>query len=140
MEMNEGESPLEEACRRGLMRGILDEYIASCEPPCERADETQEKRVAKRRIEAQRRFPNLAGFCRYLGCNTDELLSLADSHPSELGQIRAILEDEALNASLSPTVIGTYLKKRLGYEKETDAHAVGDVQVHFEHDIWEDGE
>ena len=61
-------------------------------------------------------------------------------HPIPFGRLRAVLEDEALNASLSPTVIGAYLKRRLGYDNPTDIRGGEQVTVRFEHDIWEDGE
>ena len=61
-------------------------------------------------------------------------------HPIPFGRLRAVLEDEALNATLSPTLIGAYLKRRLGYDNTTDARASEQLTVRFEHDIWEDGE
>lgn len=60
-------------------------------------------------------------------------------HPTEFGRLRATLEDEALNAAMSPTVIAAYLKKRLGYDKEpSDADSA--LTIQFEHDIFSDGE
>lgn len=127
---------LVEACRRGILGQILEEYIAACHAPSDPPDSAEKKQKAGGRGE---RFPNLAGFCRYLGCSTEEWLRMEKSHPEVFGRLRATLEDEALNAVMSPTVITAYLKKRLGYDKEPyDAEST--VAVHFEHDIFGDGE
>ena len=61
-------------------------------------------------------------------------------HPEIFGRLRAVLEDEALNATMSPTVIAAYLKKRLGYDKEAPVESESAISVRFEHDIWSDGE
>ena len=51
-----------------------------------------------------------------------------------------MLEDEALNSSLSPTLISAYLKKRLGYASDSSAESSeNQLQIKFEHDIFEDG-
>ena len=123
---------LDDACERGLLEAILEEYIASCRLP------PQTDKKGKVGVRGDR-FPNLAGFCRYLGCSTEEWFSMEAKHPTECGRMRAILEDEALNATMSPTVIVAYLKKRLGYDKEA-GDAEGGVTVQFEHDIFRDGE
>ena len=127
---------LEEACRRGILGQILEEYIAFCHAPSENPPLSEKK---MRSAPRSNRFPNLAGFYRYLGCSTDEALRIEKSYPEEFGRIRAILEDEALNAAMSPTVIAAYLKKRLGYEKESDL-SEEPITVQFAHDIFGDGE
>ncbi len=89
-----------------------------------------------------RLFPNLAGFCRRLGEGLTFLEALRHSEPTLYDRICAILEDEALNAELSPTLLAAYLKKRLGYgEKNETASAAdcGQLRLVFEHDILEDG-
>lgn len=89
-------------------------------------------------------FPNLAGFCRFLGCGLSELEELRLTHPKILDRILAILEDEALNLLLSPTVLSAYLKRRLNYteksEEKCDSADCGEMHLIFEHDILEDGE
>ena len=50
----------------------------------------------------------------------------------------AILEDEALNSALSPTLVSAYLKKRLGYDG-TEKRASSQLEISFEHDVFEDG-
>lgn len=86
-------------------------------------------------------FPNVAGFCRFLGVSTGELERLGGEYPEEYGRILAVLEDEALNSDLSPTLITAYLKRRLGYDSPTRAAAQKDqICISFEHDIIEDGE
>ena len=136
--MNQNTSPclLDDATRRGLLGALLEEYIASCHTPLQKEMPPEKRGKAVTRGD---RFPNLAGFCRYLGCSTEEWFTMETSHPTEFGRLRATLEDEALNAAMSPTVIAAYLKKRLGYDKEpTDAE--GALTVQFEHDIFSDGE
>ena len=136
MKHPEADCLLNEACRRGILGQILEEYIASCHtttaesPPCDKK--------ARGTMRGER-FPNLAGFCRYLGCSTEEWVTMEEKHPKEFGRLRATLEDEALNAAMSPTVIAAYLKKRLGYDKDAN-DAEGPLTVHFEHDIFSDGE
>ena len=86
-------------------------------------------------------FPNVAGFCRFLGVSTGELERLGSEYPEEHGRILAVLEDEALNSDLSPTLITAYLKRRLGYDAPARAVAQKDqICISFEHDIIEDGE
>ncbi len=108
----------------------LEKYIESCQAPPEA------KKPNKRRL------PNVAGFCRYLGLGTEELEQLTECAPKLYGRIAAVLEDELLNFSPSPAILGHYLKRRLHYgadEKEKIATDCGAVQLIFEHDIEEDG-
>ena len=72
---------------------------------------------------------------------TDELELLLKEYPEQYGRILAVLEDEALNSSLSATLVSAYLKKRLHYDTGTaKASYEGQLQISFEHDIMEDGE
>jgi hypothetical protein len=139
MNITEDESPLCKAFQDGAIDTLLNEYISTC---LFQNDEIQsnEKKSNKQKENGYRRFPNIAGFCRYLGTGTDELIELSARFPREADRLRATLEDEALNASPSPTVIAAYFKKRLGYEKEAPRVDSGIPEIHFEHDIWEDGE
>ena len=132
----ETDSLLEEACRHGILGHILEEYIASCHGANEASSPTDKRTKGLGRGD---RFPNLAGFCRYLGCSTEEWFAMEAEHPTAFGRLRATLEDEALNAAMSPTVIAAYLKKRLGYDKEANEET-GPLTVQFEHDIFRDGE
>ncbi len=138
MNTPEDESPLCKAFKDGSVYAKLEEYISSC--AAAEADGESEKRSSRKKESVYRRFPNFAGFCRHLGVGTDELLELSSRFPREFGRLRATLEDEALNASLSPTVIAAYFKKRLGYEKDSDRADTPIPEIRFEHDIWEDGE
>ena len=138
MNTPEDESPLCKAFMDGSVYTKLEEYISSCASAAE-ADAESEKRSSRKKESVYRRFPNFAGFCRHLGVGTDELLELSSRFPREFGRLRATLEDEALNASLSPTVIAAYFKKRLGYEKDSDRADTAMPEIRFEHDIWEDG-
>ena len=90
----------------------------------------------------QGRFANLAGFCGELGVGLDTYLREMVARPEEDDAIKAILEDAALNSDLSATLVSAYLKARLGYgEKPKDQHACdsGQLQLIFEHDIYQDG-
>ena len=55
--------------------------------------------------------------------------------------MHTILEDEALNSDMSPSLLSGYLKKRLGYGEESGKEGQGEsVVVVFEHDALRDGE
>ena len=71
----------------------------------------------------------------------EEIEALRRRSPEVWGRICALLEDEALNSDLSPTLLSAYLKRRLGYgEKSEHIDAdCGQMTLVFEHDIAEDG-
>ena len=126
-------STMIKAAANGRLVRKLKEYLASCRPPPD-AD-TKKKDCT---------FPNLAGFCRFLGCGVSSLDELRAAYPAQYGLVCATLEDEALNFSLSPTVLTAYLKQRLGYGEKLDttpsgSAECGQLQLIFEHDITEDG-
>ena len=130
MAKKEKTESLESAAEAGRLRRLIERYLKSCRAP-------EEKKGG--------RFPNLAGFCRWLGCGVDALEQLKLTHPDEADYLIAVMEDEALNSPvLSPTVVGAYLKRRLAYgEKQSGASSLadcGEVRLVFEHDIAEDGE
>ena len=89
------------------------------------------------------RFPNLAGFCRYLGVGVEALEEIFRGSPEEYGALCAVFEDEALNSELSATLISAYLKQRLGYgeprETKRASCELPEVKLIFDHDIFEDG-
>ena len=89
------------------------------------------------------RFPNLAGFCRYLGIGVEALEEIFKDYPQSYDVICAVFEDEALNSELSPTIINTYLKQRLGYGEKAElkqaACQLPELKLVFDHDIFEDG-
>ena len=90
------------------------------------------------------RFPNLAGFCRWMGCGMDSVERLRLSDPAAADYLIAVMEDEALNSPvLSPTVVSAYLKHRLAYGEKSPAGTsttdCGEMRLVFEHDIAEDG-
>ncbi len=109
----------------------LNDYLEECH--------TLSADASKRKSDS---FPNLAGFCRYIGCGMTALEGLRLSNPTVYDYICAIFEDEALNAEISPTILTAYLKRRLGYAEKGEASAVadcGEVRLIFEHDVLEDG-
>lgn len=120
---------IERAAESGRLKSLIERYLRNC-----RAE--PEKKGG--------RFPNLAGFCRWMGCGMESIEQLRLTHPDQADYLIAVMEDEALNSPvLSPTVVGAYLKRRLAYgEKATPAPSLadcGEVRLVFEHDIAEDG-
>lgn len=85
-----------------------------------------------------KRLPNLAGLCRYLDISAEAFGTLPESYHEQISKIRDALEDEALNSGMSATVIGSYLKRRLGYDDDTEDE--GELVVVFDHDANADGE
>ena len=134
---------LEEACAGGFIDRMLDEYIRSCES-CEKAGDECDDGKKKKGKGKQKKFPNIASFCRYYGIGNGRYEKLSREYPEEFGLVRAALEDEALNSELSPTLIAAYLKRRLGYDGQTETESnttgCGSLEVVFEHDILADGE
>lgn len=122
-------SNFERACREGQLPRLAESYVNECR---ERGGDKKGGWL-----------PNLAGFFRYCGFDGDDLARLKRDFPGEYSSLCMILEDEALNSSVSPTVLSAYLKKRLGYgsgEEEPTAISGGDqLRLIFEHDIAEDG-
>ena len=127
----EEDSLLLRALEENLLPELLGEYLTCCHEAVS-AD-------GKRREGG---FPNLAGFCRFLGCGLSDLEALRVTNPTLSDRISAILEDEALNALLSPTLLNAYLKRRLNYVEHPESTATdcGEMRLVFEHDILEDGE
>jgi len=128
-------SPLLAACREGTLSDLAEQYVADCRlHPIGMGGETKGAKVTPR-------FPNAAGFCRFLHCGTDSLDALREEAPGEYAKLQAIFEDEALNSFCSPTLLAAYLKQRLYYGKDQkELPDGGGMQICFEHDIWEDGE
>ena len=62
-------------------------------------------------------FPNLAGFCRFCGIGEDKFAQLRQRWPEVCDFVVTALEDEALNADLSSSLVTAYLKHRLGYNE-----------------------
>ena len=125
-------NPLIRAVKQKTLLALLTDYLDACAS----GDPSAKKK--------ELRFPNRAGFCRALGCGLGAFSQFSDAYPHYADWIRAVFEDETLNASLSPTLLTAYLKRRLGYTEknkadETEADC-GLMRLVFEHDITEDGE
>ena len=135
------QNSLREMCASGRLYSMLNDYVASCIKPTPEDEEGACDKATKKRVPKRSAFPNLAGFCRYLGIGTGELDEIRNDYPLEYGRMLTVLEDEALNSEMSATLLSAYLKKRLGYDsslqKESPEEA---LQISFEHDIFEDGE
>lgn len=130
--MSKRTAPTEKKDFQKKLPALLEEYLESCRPP----PDTDPKRSVGR-------LPNLAGFCRYLGIGITDLRRLRDVNPPLFDRLTAVLEDELLNHSPSPTILSAYLKKRLGYAEDESGEERDVIcrQMHliFEHDIEEDG-
>ncbi len=83
------------------------------------------------------RVVNIAGFCRYIGVSAARFHELTEQFPEQAGLLMNLFEDEALNSGLSPSLLTSYLKNRLGYGEERQD---GALKVTFRHDIMKDGE
>ncbi len=84
------------------------------------------------------KFPNMAGFCRFCHMGQNDLDELGKKFPHEFDALCSVFEDEALNSDVAVTLVGSYMKRRLGYgdEKRSEDEP---VTVYFEHDILKDG-
>ena len=135
MDFTQGdEDALRRLCRLGELHRVVEEYVLFCYASVEDGGRQKNSKSAV--------FPNLAGFCRFIGIAAEPLFALLSEFPTQKERLMTILEDEALNSSASPTIVSAYLKKRLGYEKETAVRndGNGQIRIEFEHDIFEDGE
>lgn len=119
----------------GKILNLLNEYIIACATTKNNTEGTKETKTSTSSL-----FPNLAGFCRFLNISTSELEELGKKFPKHYSRLLTILEDEALNSKLSPTIVSAYMKKRLGYDKIPLAQNNTQLEIKFEHDIFEDGE
>jgi hypothetical protein len=128
----------ENICSEKELCQELDDYIKSCVDASRDVDGEDSK---KSKAKIRRNFPNLAGFCRYLKISVEDFEKLKDSSPSLFQRILTVLEDEALNADISPNLISAYLKKRLKYDSHSsnEDETSTQLQIMFEHDIFEDG-
>ena len=124
----EAENALLRAAKNGSLSRKLKSYVKSCRPP----PDADPKRDTGR-------LPTLAGFCGSLGCGTSAVLELQKQYPPLFAYLCAVLEDEALNSTRSPTIVNAYLKEHFGYgEKATEPEDEA-IRLIFEHDIREDG-
>ena len=145
---------LSDICERGLLEELVEQYISGCygiKPEGAAAGSTLGTKASSRagarlaqRAQDGIRFPNLAGFCRYLGIGLSEFSEVMEKYPAECDAVLAALEDEALNLCNSATLISAYMKQRLGYGRlsaEPKYHCDSEqLELVFEHDIFEDGE
>ena len=138
MTKEEGSTIIESACESERLLSLAEEYIASCNP------QKEETNDAKQRKKSDGRFPNVAGFCRFMGIGQTEYTRLSRKYPDEFEKLFCVFEDEALNSEISPTLLGAYLKRRLGYDESQKSQKsdvdVGQLKLVFEHDILADGE
>ena len=118
----------------GKILNLLNEYIIAC------ANDPQTPEGTKDSKGRTTLFPNIAGFCRFLKISMVELEEFGKKFPEDYNRLLTILEDEALNSKLSPTILSAYMKKRLNYEHSSAIENNTQLEIKFEHDIFEDGE
>lgn len=145
MNSDQSDERLRKLCQSGEIYSAVENYVFFCTTPinteCGASEKKETSSKKSKERDSRSTFPNLAGFCRYLGVSTQELETVGKEFPVIYGRILAVLEDEALNSGLSPSLISTYLKKRIGYEcAATPSQNIGQLEIKFEHDIFEDGE
>ena len=133
--MNSAESILK-ANNGGEITALLNQYLLNCRT----SSQKEEEQSAKKKERKDSVFPNIAGFCRFIGISTSELERFGRVDPEQYAKILTVLEDEALNSNLSPALISAYLKKRLGYDGAKAQESTSQLEIKFEHDIFEDGE
>lgn len=118
----------------GKILNLLNEYIIAC------ASDQKSSEGGKDTKGHPTLFPNIAGFCRFLKISTVELEEFGKNFPEDYNKLLTILEDEALNSKLSPTILSAYMKKRLKYDHASAIEPNTQLEIKFEHDIFEDGE
>ena len=94
------------------------------------------------RSKSVEKFPNVAGFARYMGVGVSSIKNIESKWPDQYGAMLAIFEDEALNSDKNATILNAYIKERLNFGEKKEGGAtlpMGDIQLVFEHDISEDG-
>ena len=120
--------------KEGTLFSAVEDYIEQCYA-------SQADGESKPKVKPKIRFPNVAGFCRYLGTGISDVLVFKTEYPFEYDRLLAIFEDEALNSDVSSTLLSAYMKKRLLYAVEDAPRSVlGEVRYCFEHDVFADGE
>ena len=120
--------------REGTFFQAVDDYLDLCHA-------TPENIPPKARGRPRERFPNVAGLCRFLGTGLSDMGIFKSEYPIEYDRLLAILEDEALNSEVSPTLLSAYMKKRRLYAVSDVAPLSSEeVRYCFEHDIFADGE
>lgn len=146
MNSDQSEDRFRRICENGKLQSMLKKYICDCsrseskpdsKAPSER--DSNEKK-AKKQEGQKKSFPNIAGFCRYLGISTQEFETLLRDFPLQYERLIAVFEDEALNSGLSPALLSAYLKKRIGYDSYSKQPSNDELHICFEHDVYEDGE
>lgn len=109
-----------QCCEKGELFEYVEKYLEKC--------------------AGGEKFPNVAGFCRFCGVGQGELNELEKIYPKEYDALCSVFEDEALNSDIAVSLVGAYMKKRLGYGDEKRAESSSPPEIIFEHDILRDGE
>ena len=78
--------------------------------------------------KANKRFPNIAGFCAYLLINRDTFYAQKDFYPDTYNIVNNILEDEVLQDNTYRAQL--YLKNKFDYKDRTEHTA--QVNISYE--------
>ena len=93
------------AAERGTLRKYLNQYLKMCHAGEDDAPSNTVKI-----------FPNLAGFCYFMGCGLNALTELQMAYPEEADYIRTVMEDALFHHPALPAGIAKlYMQARLGY-------------------------
>ena len=123
----------------GRMSLLLGRYLAYCGIGEEREEDGESEKRTEKSGKAVKRLPNPAGFCRFYSLDREDFSVLSREFPQEIGRMRAVFEDEALNSAIPASVLGFYLKDLLGTGEAERSDGDGSIVVSFEHDILSDG-
>ena len=138
---------LSELFSRGTIYELADQYIQKCaETQTVDSEKNSDCTGNGKKKEVRKRFPNLAGFCRYLGTVIEELAETGSNFPKDYDALKAVFEDEAYNSNIPPSLLSVYFRQRFGIDgaKESEQgsqsnYPMGDIQIIFDHDMSEDG-
>ena len=120
---------------RLLEQGKLDSMLEEYTRKCHESEEASSQKAKKRAM-----FPNIAGFCRYIGTGLSDFYDLQTKNLTEYDRLLAVFEDEALNSDVSAAMLSLYMKMRMLYSFEENVGNGEGVSYCFEHDIYVDGE
>ncbi len=107
----------------------LAEYIRRCneksagkEPSSDKGDKSDKGKADERKLrtdelslgavlsDGEKSFPNVCGFCRFIGKGTRELMDALSGDGDTADRILTVFEDEAFRSGASSAVMTQYLK------------------------------
>lgn len=111
---------MDEICKSRSVQELAEQYIDECIS------------------ESPKRLPNFAGFFRWLRLSADARDHFMEAHEGEYRTLMMILEDEAWNSSLPPSIVSNYIKQYFSDDDKGGTQC--EMTLTFAHDITKDGE